>query len=211
MNIFAPHTNGPTRRAPPANRANIATQPVPRQKIEQNEVCPASVWGNGTPAPRNRGPPVLRAKKLWKMWIANNLPTKLVESHSLHTSIQWIYSYFRIKVFCDISPLRLVMYSKQFYKCTIHIRPGKLYHWKKCLQFTTVEVTIHSYYKCMPKTEATNWRRTSKCTAHIGPRKWLLLLVVSVTMHSRQQEVIMYAYHKLLAKNGSHKLTAHIR
>ena len=106
MNTFAPHTNGPTRRAPPADRANIATQPVPRLKIEQHEACPASVRGNGTPAPRNRETPVLKAEKLWKMWIATNLPTKLVESHSLRASIQHIYSYFRIKVFCDMSPLR---------------------------------------------------------------------------------------------------------
>ena len=59
----------------------------------------------------------------------------------------------------------------------------------------------------MPKTEATNWRLISKSTAHIGSRKQLLLLVVSVTMHSRlggyykRQEVFMYAYHKLVAKN----------
>ena len=119
--------------------------------------------------------------------------------------------YYRLLLSVVTINLRLVMTTKLFCKCTIHIRPGKIYHWKKCLKFTTVEVIRDSYYKCMPKMEATNWRRTSKCTAHIGPRKWLLFLVVSVTMHFRQQEVIMYAYHKLVAKNGSHKLTAHIR
>ena len=52
--------------------------------------------------------------------------------------------------------LRLGMYSKLFYKCTVHIRPVKIFIEKKCLEFTTLEVTIYSYYKYMPKTEATN-------------------------------------------------------
>ena len=64
----------------------------------------------------------------------------------------------------------------------------------------------------MPKVEATNGRLISKCTAYKGSRKQLQLLVVSVTMlcYYKQQEVLMYAYNKLVAKNGSHELTAHI-
>ena len=68
------------------------------------------------------------------------------------------------------------MYSKLFYKCLVHFRPKKIFHWKKkCQQFTTVQATLFSYYK----TEATNRRLTSKCTEQF----WLL--VVSATMHSR--------------------------
>ena len=52
--------------------------------------------------------------------------------------------------------LEFVMYSKLFYKCTVHIRQGQIFHWKKCVQFTTVDVTLYSYHKCMPKTEAIN-------------------------------------------------------
>ena len=42
---------------------------------------------------------------------------------------------------------------KLFHKFTVHIRPGKIFYWKKV---STVEVTIYSYYKCMPKSEAIN-------------------------------------------------------
>ena len=118
--------------------------------------------------------------------------------------------YYRLLLSVVTINLRLGMYSKLFYECTVHFRPGKIYHWKKvstvyyCRGYYTFLLQVYA------KTEATNWRLTSKCTAHIGPRKHLLLLVVSDTKHSKQQEVIMYAYHKLVAKKGSHKLTAHI-
>ena len=57
---------------------------------------------------------------------------------------------------------------------------GKYSIRKNYLQFT-----ISSCYKYMPKMEAKNWQLISKCTEHIGSRKQLLLLVVSVTMHPR--------------------------
>ena len=103
--IFSAHIQTHMDLAPRANRANRATRTLLREQIEQHRPCSATARCNDDLAPRNRGTPAGKAIQLWKMWIANNLLTKVVEPHSLHTSVQCIWSYFRIKIFCDMSPL----------------------------------------------------------------------------------------------------------
>ena len=52
------------------------------------------------------------------------------------------------------------MYSKLFYKYTVHVKLGKIIHRKRCVHSPTVEVTLYSYYKYYAK------NRSHKLTVH---------------------------------------------
>ena len=58
--------------------------------------------------------------------------------------------YYKL-LWCVVSVhSRLVMYSKLVSKYTVHIRTGKIFHRKRCLNSPTVEVTLNSYYAPYP-------------------------------------------------------------
>ena len=85
------------------------------------------------------------------------------------------------------------MYSKLFSKDTVHVKPRQIFYGKGCLQSTSVEVTIHSYYKCYNKNGSQTFTANflMYCTYKVnknpfnGKAGYYCALLLVLTMHYR--------------------------